>query len=122
MARLDFPTYLQHIRDESQRFRDTLADVAPTAAVPPCPDWDAADLLWHLGEVQHWWTWMVANCPKGPDGYSEPDRPESYAGLLTFYAQRYAARVEALGAAGPADPAWTWPPDQKNVAFIYRRQ
>jgi uncharacterized protein (TIGR03083 family) len=122
MPRLDYPTYLQHIRDESQKFRDTLGDCDPAAAVPSCPDWDAADLLWHLGEVQHWWTWMVVNRPKGPDEYAEPARPRDYAGLLAFYDEQYVALVESLGSADPDDHAWTWHPDLKNVAFIYRRQ
>ena len=78
MSRLDPPTYLEHIRDESQRFRDVLADCDPAAAVPSCPDWRADDLLWHLGEVQHWWTWMVVNRPKGPDDYPEPERPADH--------------------------------------------
>ena len=81
MARLDYPTYLQHIRDESQRFRDVLADCDPRADVPSCPDWRADDLLWHLGEVQHFWTWMVTNRPKGPDAYDDPERPGDHAGL-----------------------------------------
>lgn len=122
MPRLDFPSYLQHIRDESTRFRDTLAGCDPTAPVPSCPDWDASDLLWHLGEVQHWWTWMVAHRPAGPDDYAQPDRPSDFDELLSFYDQQYAGLVDALAAADPADPAWTWHPDRKDVGFIYRRQ
>jgi uncharacterized protein (TIGR03083 family) len=124
MPRPDFPTYLQHIRDESQRFRDALAYCDPSAPVPSCPDWHADDLLWHLGEVQHWWTWMVEHRPKGPDDYPEPTRPDDHAGLLAFYDQQYVALVDALAAADPSDEAWTWHPDpgHKNIAFIYRRQ
>jgi uncharacterized protein (TIGR03083 family) len=121
MARLDFPTYLEHIRTESQRFRDVLADCDPTAAVPSCPDWRADDLLWHLGEVQHFWTWMVTNRPKGPDEYDAPERPGDHAGLLAFYDQQYVALVDALAGAEPTDYAWTWSQDH-TVAFILRRQ
>src|SRR3954452_14924942 len=122
MARLDFPTYLQHIRDESQKFRDVLADCDPDAAVPSCPDWRAADLLWHLGEVQHWWTWMVEHRPKGPEEYVEPERPADYDALLAFYDEQYTALVDALGQADPAAEAWTLPSEHKDIAFIYRRQ
>jgi len=122
MARLDFPTYLHHIRNESQRFRDVLAECDPRAHVPSCPEWCADDLLWHLGEVQHWWTWMVQNRPKGPDDYVEPERPGDHARLLSFYDEQYVALVDALGRADPIEDAWTWHPDLKNVAFIYRRQ
>jgi uncharacterized protein (TIGR03083 family) len=121
MARLDFPTYLQHIRDESQRFRDVLADCDPQAAVPSCPDWRADDLLWHLAGVQHFWTWVVTNRPKGPDVYDKPERPGDHAGLLAFYDQRFVALVDALGAADPTDEAWTWSQDH-TVGFIGRRQ
>src|SRR6201990_613594 len=103
MPRLDSSTYLQHIRDESQKFRDVLADCDPASAVPSCPEWRAADLLWHLGEVQHFWTWMVEHRPKGPDEYPEPERPGDYDGLLEYYDQQYTALVEALGQADPAE-------------------
>jgi uncharacterized protein (TIGR03083 family) len=122
MARLDSSTYLQHIRDESQKFRDVLADCDPASAVPSCPEWRAADLLWHLGEVQHFWTWMVEHRPKGPDEYPEPERPADYDGLLEYYDKQYTALVDALGQADPAEDAWTWHSEHKNVAFIFRRQ
>jgi uncharacterized protein (TIGR03083 family) len=122
MSRLDHTTYLQHIADESRKFRDTLADCDPAAPVPTCPEWRADDLLWHLGEVQHWWTWMVQHRPKGPDEYPDPDRPGDHAGLLSFYDEQYVALVDALAGADPADAAWTWHPQHKDVAFIFRRQ
>ena len=122
MSRLAPTTYLQHIRDESQRFRDVLAACDPTADVPTCPEWRADDLLWHLGEVQHWWTWMVANRPKGPDGYPEPERPADHAGLLAFFDEHYVALVDVLASADPTDEAYTWHPEHKNVGFILRRQ
>jgi uncharacterized protein (TIGR03083 family) len=121
MARLDHPTYLRHIRDESQRFRDVLAVCNPRAGVPSCPDWNADDLLWHLGEVQHFWTWVVTNRPKGPDEYDQPERPGDHAGLLSFYDVQYVALVAALEVAEPTDEAWTWSQDH-TVAFISRRQ
>jgi uncharacterized protein (TIGR03083 family) len=122
MSRLEPSTYLQHIRDESRKFRDTLADCDPAAPVPTCPDWRADDLLWHLGEVQHWWTWMVQHRPKGPEEYPEPERPGDHAALLAFYDEQYVALVDALAGADPAEPAWTWHPEHKDVAFIFRRQ
>src|ERR671937_251428 len=97
MARLDYPTYLQHIHDESRKFRDVLADCDPAADVPSCPDWRAADLLWHLGEVQHWWTAVVVNRPKSLDDYVKPDRPGSYGDLLAFFDEQYVRLVDALG-------------------------
>ena len=59
----EFPTYLDHIRTESARFREVLADCDPSARVPACPDWDAADLLWHLAGVQVFWAKVVRHRP-----------------------------------------------------------
>jgi uncharacterized protein (TIGR03083 family) len=121
MARLEHTTYLDHIGRESRRFRDVLAECDPRADVPSCPDWRADDLLWHLGEVQHFWTWMVTNRPKDPEEYDQPERPGDHAGLLSFYDQHHAALLDALSRAEPSDEAWTWSQDH-TVGFIFRRQ
>ncbi len=121
MSRLDHTSYLQHIRDESRKFRDTLAGCDPAAPVPTCPDWRADDLLWHLGEVQYFWTWIVTHRPKDPEDYTAPERPADHAGLLEAYDEWSAALVAALSEAEPTDEAWTWSSEQ-TVAFIFRRQ
>lgn len=126
MTRLEFPLYLDHIRRESVRFREVLTDTDPAAPVPSCPEWSAGDLLWHLGEVQHWWTHVVTSRPEQPDasGYVDPERPGSHDRLLAFFDQ-WSDRLErALEDADPAEPAWSWSldPADHTVAFIYRRQ
>src|SRR5918995_144022 len=55
VTRLSPETYLSYLRSESARFREVLAACDPEARVPACPDWNAADLLWHLATVQRWW-------------------------------------------------------------------
>ena len=121
MSRLDHSTYLDHISRESERFRDVLASCDAAADVPTCPDWRADDLLWHLGEVQHFWAWMVSHRPKGPDEYDEPERPADHAELVAFYDRQHRALTDALATAEPTDEAWTWHQDH-SVAFIARRQ
>jgi uncharacterized protein (TIGR03083 family) len=123
MARLEFDTYLDHIRTESTRFREVLAGCDPAAPVPSCPEWTAADLLWHLVGVQDWWSWCVANRPRSADdGYPEPDRPDSYDEMLSRYQQAAQALATALEEADPTEEAWTWKEDEHTVGFIYRRQ
>lgn len=124
MTRLDFPRYLQHIRDESARFRAALAGCDPAARVPACPDWDAGDLLWHLGAgVQGFWADIVEQRPEGPaEGRTDPERPAaSYAEILARFDAEHARLVAALEAADPAEPAWTWSTEQ-TVGFTFRRQ
>ena len=127
VTRLSYPAYLTAIRRESTRFRDALADCDPAAPVPSCPEWTAADLLWHLTEVQDWWCAMVTNRPRDPGqmGYTEPVRPDgAYADLLAAFDETHARFVAAVEAADPADAAYSWSGDPANhtVGFTYRRQ
>lgn len=126
MPRLQSADYLTAIRRESARFREALADCDPEARVPSCPDWSAADLLWHLTEVQHWWRAMMVNRPQSPEemGYAAPSRPERYDALLAAYDDAHTAFVAALESADPVEPAYSWSPDpaDHNVGFTYRRQ
>ncbi len=121
MARLTFDGYLSHLRAESARFRAVLADCDPEARVPGCPDWTAADLLWHLAGVQHFWATIIGNRPTGPEELEEPDRPATYDALLAAYDDYSAALVGELEKADPAEPAWTWSTEQ-TVGFTFRRQ
>ena len=93
--------YLDHIRTESRRFRDVLAECDPAARVPGCPDWDAADLLFHLAGVQQFWSTIIRQRPEGPEKLEDPARPETYDGLLAFFDESSAALVSALEAADP---------------------
>lgn len=123
MTRLEISDYLQHIRRESARFVEVLAACPADARVPACPDWDAADLLWHLSGVQHFWTHVIRTRPAAPDDYVEPARPADHADLVEGFHATHAAFVAALEAADPADPAWSWSgPDDQSVAFTFRRQ
>lgn len=121
MLDLSYPTLLAHIRTESQRFRDVLADCDPAVRVPACPDWDASDLLWHLTGVQRFWAGIVRTRPAAPAEVVDPERPTSYDGLLAAFDEHSAALVDALEAADPAEEAWHWSPVQ-TVGTTFRRQ
>jgi len=121
VTRLPSDVYLDHIRHESRRFRDVLATCDPDARVPSCPDWTAADLLFHLTGVQTFWESIVRARPAGPDDLQEPARPASYDDLLAGFDAAHAAFVATLEAADPADAAWTWS-DEQTVGFTFRRQ
>lgn len=121
MTRLAFPAYLDHIGSESARFRAALADCDPTARVPACPDWDAADLLWHLSKVQWFWSRIIAGRPSGPEDLEHPTRPTTYGDLLTSFDASSSGLLAALADADPAEVAWSWAPEQ-TVGFTFRRQ
>jgi uncharacterized protein (TIGR03083 family) len=113
---------LAHIRAESARFATALAGADPAAHVPSCPDWTAADLLWHLGEVQFFWATVIRERLTDPDGYSAPERPADYAALQAFFGRCTAELVAALERAEDDTPVWTWWPTDQSVGFIRRRQ
>lgn len=124
MTRLAASQYLNHLHHESARFRAVLTDANPRATVPTCPEWDVADLLWHLTEVQYFWARTINHRPAAPDpekGWGRPPRPESYAELLGFFDECSANLENALTGADPDETAWSWSTDQ-TVRFTFRRQ
>jgi uncharacterized protein (TIGR03083 family) len=94
--------------------------------VPTCPDWDAADLLWHLAGVQLFWAKVLRHRPATPDDAEiseEPpaQRPESYADLLEAFDDYSHALVTELERADPEEEAWHWSGDNR-VGTTHRRQ
>lgn len=122
MTALEPTELLAHLHRESTRFREVLATTPAVARVPGCPDWSAADLLWHLTEVQRFWAEVVRTRPAAPaEDAPAPVRPAAYDDLLALFDQHSAALLEQLRDADPAEPAWTWSSEQ-TVGFTYRRQ
>jgi uncharacterized protein (TIGR03083 family) len=114
--------YLGHLARESALFGHALDGAASEARVPTCPDWDADDLLWHLGEVQWFWGTIVREGvdAEGTRALAQP-RPDTRAALMDFYLTASSDLGKALASASPESPAWTWS-DDKTVGFIIRRQ
>lgn len=116
---MEHEAYLAVIREQSERFLEALTGVDPDAPVPSCDGWTAQDLLWHLGEVQHFWA-RVAGGAVGDD-LTDPPRPGDLPGLRTFVA-RSGTELLAELAARPADaPAWSWDPSGGTLAWVARR-
>jgi uncharacterized protein (TIGR03083 family) len=118
---LEHADYLQHLRDDSARFLDRLRSCDPRLPVPSCPDWVASDLLWHLGEVQWFWGTVVADRLQSVDDLEAPPRPDTHAGLASFFAKQSERLHDALASADPAEPVYMWAAD-RSVGYIGRRQ
>lgn len=101
-----------------------LADAAEEAglgaAVPSCPGWSVADLVWHAGEVHLFWRTAVDERWTDPSAYVEPERPLGDE-LVAWYRQGVQRSVEVLQAADPLAAVWTWAPRGGTVAWIQRR-
>ncbi len=105
-------------------YSDALADLVEAGPletpVPTCGDWTLADLAWHLGEVQDFWGFVIAERPNPPDLYVQPDRPDDPF-LAEFLRDACDDLVMALGNTAADLPAWSWS-DNHTVGFTLRRQ
>ncbi|EYR63139.1 hypothetical protein N866_02555 [Actinotalea ferrariae CF5-4] len=116
---MEYEAYVLTVREETERFLEALGPVVPEAAVPTC-EWTAADLLWHVAEVQHHWAAVV----RGAHGEAvvAPERPSDPADLRTLVATAGTELATALADARPDDAAWSWHEDGGTVAWVARRQ
>ena len=112
---------------ESQRFAAALSHAAPDRRCPTCPDWTAADLLWHLTEVHFFWAGILArgildeaDLPAVEE--SKPARPDAVADLLVLRRQATAALLGELARREDAEPCWSWWPPDQTVGFTRRMQ
>lgn len=115
--------YLAHLARESERFAAALAATDPAARVPSCPDWSAADLLWHLTEVQWFWGTIAGRRLASPDAAEQdklerPSGPDAALALVRTASRRLR---DALAEGANDTPVWTWA-DDRTIGFIRRRQ
>ncbi len=114
---------LGHLARESARFREALRDAPPDARVPTCPDWDADDLLWHLGRVQWFWASVVRERVTLAEDAErlEAHRPGGQSALWDFFDRSSSELLDVLATTPPDTRVWTWS-DDHSVGFIRRRQ
>ena len=114
--------YLAHIATESVKFMAALTDTPCDVRVPTCPDWNAADLLWHLTSVQGFWGEIVASRAITPESAeaSKPERAAEHSAALALFEQ-VTVRLSTVLADDPATPVWTWA-DDHSIGFVRRRQ
>ena len=112
---------------ESQRFSDVLSSAEPTTHCPTCPDWTAADLLWHLTEVHYFWAGVLEKRVRSEADLAsveaaKPERPTTIAGLVKLRADATAALLRELTGREDAEPCWSWWPPDQTVGFTRRMQ
>lgn len=121
MPSVSSTTHLDHLVRETQRAREVLGSCDPDASVPACPDWNASDLAWHLGVgVQDFWRYVIETRPAPPTDYVEPTQPDDPAEVLAAFDRCHEPFIDALRAADPDEPAWSW--SEQTVGFTMRRQ
>lgn len=115
MSRLSRSALLAQLRADIATFEQLLGE-DPSAPVPTCPGWDAAELATHLGRTHRWATGALTSTAEP----AYPPRPEP-GELRGWFEQGAAGLVAELDDRDPEQPCWTfWPPHR--VGFWVRRQ
>lgn len=122
-SRLDDAEYLDHLAADSARFAEVLSTTPYDTPVPSCPDWTAADLYFHLAEVQAFWARIVGDRLTATSDVEdlETKRPDSDDDLPGLFAEWNQALLDALRATPSDVHVWSWASDQ-TAGFSYRRQ
>lgn len=116
---LDREAYLAVIREQSERLLDALVTVPLDSPVPSCDGWTAGDLLWHVGDVQHFWAQVAAGAEQGD--VVQAERPQGDVALRTFVATAGTELLAALAARPAGTRAWSWHPDGGTLGWLARR-
>ncbi len=119
--------HTQMIRLETGRFAEAVLAADQAAPVPTCPEWTAADLLWHLTEVHAFWARILALGAQSDEDAeaienekpSRPDDPVATVALLTTETE---ALLEQLDKRVDEQPAWSWFAADQTVGFTRRMQ
>lgn len=120
--------FLAAIRRDSDRFYELAAGAEADAAraVPPCPDWTIADLVWHLGEVHWFWATDIEIKATDPDAIeaTKPARPDTYADLVAWGRAQADRLLHLLETRADDVPVWSWALKEEDhtVGFIRRHQ
>jgi uncharacterized protein (TIGR03083 family) len=75
--------------------------------VPSCPEWDAADLVRHMGGILMWMAAVVTSRERVSRRTLGP-APEDPAELPGWYLASLDQALDVLGSAGPGSETWTF--------------
>lgn len=116
--------YLTSLATDSARFAEILSDADPELRVPCCPEWNAADLAWHLTEVQWFWGAIVAERLPEPEAAENgtPERPPTLGETIDLFTHSSKRLQTALASTPDETPVWTWEASDQSAGFVRRRQ
>lgn len=119
--RPDTAACIDLVATESARAHAALKGIDLATPVPSADGWTAADLAWHLAEVQWFWALIVGDLLQAPDSLRRTRRLED-ANLLHHLAAQSAALEAALRRRDPSDVCYSWFEHGRSVGWVARRQ
>jgi uncharacterized protein (TIGR03083 family) len=92
------------------------------AGVEHCPDWNVADLVAHLTQVQWFWATIAEERLSAPP--EDARRPASAPPdqMIERFLEGANRLTDVLRRADAHAAVWTWAPAQSDIAFITRHQ
>lgn len=111
-------------RREAARFADLLDEADLHRPVPACPDWDVADLGYHVGWVLDRLGQMVRERMTTKDqvrGIASIERPAEDERIPGWFRERVAAVDPMLADLEPGEPVWNFTRAPDVGAFFPRR-
>lgn len=118
---------LTTIQQEADRLATVLAATDPAQRVPTCPDWTAADLLWHLTEVHEFWAAILASRATAEEEVmaieeAKAPRPAEQDVLSARREAATASLLAQLTARSDEESAWFWFSQEQTVGVTRRMQ
>ena len=123
MAPLRHDRYLAALTEQSTLFAEALVGADPQQRVPTCPEWTIYQLAEHVGQVHRGVAAIVtrrATAPPDPSELNVAVAPKDPDGLCTWLREGAGELVDAIRAADPQTPVWSWA-DDHSVGFWARR-
>jgi uncharacterized protein (TIGR03083 family) len=120
MFPLGFDRYFVEFEAETARLAVLVHDTDVQQPVPSCPDWTLEQLVGHVGRGHRWAADIVERRVLKPIPLPEvavPAHADERSEWLTAGARMLA---DAVRAAGPQQPVWTWSVD-RSAGFWLRR-
>jgi uncharacterized protein (TIGR03083 family) len=114
---------IEHLRTDGRQIFDAAIRTGLDAPVTSCDGWTMADLVWHVGEVWHFWGWVVGERALDPATVAQYPAPSRVADdvLVDWARASHVALVNELIAGGATDPVWTWTGSPQPVSWVKRR-
>src|SRR5712671_3490108 len=89
--------------------------------VPQCPEWDAADLVRHMGSIFMWMAAIVTSRERVSRRTLDPG-PQDPVELSRWYLASLDRTLDVLGSADPGSETWTFSSTgDRRVAWWNRR-
>lgn len=116
--------HVRAVEGAGAAFARLAVDVPPGARIPPCPAWDVAALIRHLGKVHRWAAAIVETPLRQRSRFDTFDAgaPEAAGELVPWFREGHAGLLRALRSAPPELDCWTFLPAPTPRAFWCRRQ